>query len=72
MVTKPSSKGKLSKKAAPASSRDESPAIESAGQPDEHRIRERAHSIWIEEGRPQGRDLEHWERARHELLHGAQ
>ena len=24
-------------------------------EPDEHRIRERAHEIWIEEGRPEGR-----------------
>jgi Protein of unknown function (DUF2934) len=68
MIKKPSSKGKLSKKAAPASSHVSSPAIESVSQPDEDRIRERAHSIWVEEGRPHGRDLAHWERARHELL----
>jgi hypothetical protein len=30
----------------------------------EHRIRERAYFIWEEEGRPAGRHLEHWERAR--------
>lgn len=30
----------------------------------EQRIRERAYRIWEEEGRPQGRDLEHWEQAR--------
>ena len=30
----------------------------------EHRIRERAYFTWIEEGRPEGRHLEHWERAR--------
>ncbi|MBV8399472.1 MAG: DUF2934 domain-containing protein [Acetobacteraceae bacterium] len=30
----------------------------------EQRIRERAYQIWEEEGRPDGRALEHWERAR--------
>lgn len=33
----------------------------------EERIRERAHRIWEEEGRPHGRDWEHWERARREI-----
>jgi Protein of unknown function (DUF2934) len=35
--------------------------------PDESRIRWRAHQIWIEEGRPDGRALDHWLRARWEL-----
>lgn len=30
----------------------------------EHRIRERAYHLWEHDGRPQGRDLEYWERAR--------
>jgi Protein of unknown function (DUF2934) len=30
----------------------------------EQRIRERAFQIWEEEGRPQGRDKEHWELAK--------
>ena len=30
----------------------------------EQRIRERAYRIWIEEGQPHGRELEHWEQAR--------
>ncbi|MCG6112184.1 MAG: DUF2934 domain-containing protein [Paracoccus sp.] len=30
-------------------------------------IRERAHQIWEAEGRPEGRDADHWQRARHEL-----
>lgn len=30
----------------------------------ENRIRDRAYKLWEEEGRPQGRDLEYWERAR--------
>ena len=34
---------------------------------DEQQIRERAYAIWIEEGRPEGRDHEHWLRARAEL-----
>jgi hypothetical protein len=29
----------------------------------EARIRERAHVIWEEEGRPVGKEREHWERA---------
>jgi hypothetical protein len=33
--------------------------------PDLHaRIRDRAYQLWVEEGRPHGRDQEHWERAR--------
>jgi hypothetical protein len=30
----------------------------------ERRIRERAYFIWEHEGRPEGRHLEHWRRAR--------
>jgi hypothetical protein len=30
----------------------------------EERIRERAYKLWIEEGRPGGREHEHWEKAR--------
>jgi hypothetical protein len=33
----------------------------------QERIRERAYWIWIEEGRPQGRSLEHWVRAEREI-----
>jgi hypothetical protein len=33
----------------------------------EEHIRVRAHAIWIEEGRPHGRDFEHWLQARFEL-----
>ena len=36
-------------------------------EPGEHRIRERAHEIWINEGRPEGRAMEHWLRAKWEL-----
>jgi Protein of unknown function (DUF2934) len=30
----------------------------------EQRIRARAHQIWEQEGRPQGRERDHWEKAR--------
>ena len=33
----------------------------------EERIRERAHRIWEAEGRPMGRDHEHWQRACREI-----
>lgn len=31
------------------------------------RIRQRAHEIWESEGRPEGRDADHWSRAEEEL-----
>ena len=45
----------------------EPPGEARKAEPDEHRIRERAHEIWIEEGRPEGRATDHWLRARWEL-----
>ncbi|HCJ29065.1 MAG TPA: DUF2934 domain-containing protein [Pseudomonas sp.] len=33
----------------------------------DERIRERAHQIWEAEGRPEGREAEHWARARDEI-----
>jgi hypothetical protein len=36
-------------------------------EPDENLICKRAHAIWIEEGKPEGRALGHWLRARWEL-----
>jgi len=33
----------------------------------EERIRERAFQIWIEEGQPKGRELNHWEKAKAEI-----
>jgi hypothetical protein len=65
MVKKAGGKGKSSRNTAPAASDDRSAAV--ASEPDEGRIRERAYDIWIEEGRPHGRDLAHWRRARQEL-----
>ncbi len=40
---------------------------EATAAPDEHRIRLRAHEIWIDEGKPEGCGLDHWLRARWEL-----
>jgi len=36
-------------------------------EPSQHAIRERAHEIWIEEGKPAGKAVEHWLRAKWEL-----
>jgi hypothetical protein len=33
----------------------------------EDRVRERAYLIWVDEGSPQGRDLDHWLRAKWEI-----
>lgn len=33
-------------------------------------IRRRAHELWEQEGRPHGKDSEHWERARREIEDG--
>ena len=33
----------------------------------EDRIRARAHQLWLEEGRPEGREREHWQRAEEEV-----
>ena len=63
----PGGKAKPGKAKAAAASADRTPAIELAGRLDEHLIRERAYGIWIEEGRPHGRDLAHWRRAHEEL-----
>jgi len=34
----------------------------------ERRIRDRAYRIWVEEGQPEGKYLEHWLRAKKEVL----
>jgi hypothetical protein len=34
---------------------------------DEAQIRDRAHEIWLEEGRPDGQAAEHWRQAEKEL-----
>jgi hypothetical protein len=35
--------------------------------PREQRVRDRAFQIWLDEGKPRGRDLEHWRRAEREI-----
>jgi hypothetical protein len=34
---------------------------------DEDRVRERAYLIWVDEGGPQGRELDHWLQAKWEI-----
>jgi hypothetical protein len=51
----------------PGSSPSDRKPGQSGGGPDEHRVRTRAHQIWIEEGKPDGRDKEHWLRAHWEI-----
>jgi hypothetical protein len=46
-------------------------AEERRREPDEEAIRERAHAIWLSEGMPEGREVDHWMRARRELEHEA-
>jgi hypothetical protein len=65
---KASSKPKSNKKDKRTAVIGAAPAIEIALRVDDHLIRERAYGIWIAEGRPHGRDLAHWQRARRELL----
>jgi hypothetical protein len=36
----------------------------------EEEIRKRAREIWESEGRPEGRDLDHWRRAKEEIENG--
>jgi Protein of unknown function (DUF2934) len=60
-------KPKPAREAAPPVTTGAAPAIEVALPVDEDRIRERAYSIWIAEGRPDGREHAHWQQARHEL-----
>jgi hypothetical protein len=57
----------------PASTRQPEPTIDATNASDqrqparEQAIRERAYAIWEEEGRPDGRDLDHWRRAEQEI-----
>jgi Protein of unknown function (DUF2934) len=67
----PGGKAKSGKTKTAAASVDRMPAIELGGRLDEHLVRERAYGIWIEEGRPHGRDLAHWQRASEELQRDA-
>ncbi|WFU06114.1 DUF2934 domain-containing protein (plasmid) [Rhizobium sp. CB3171] len=46
---------------------DQSKAAEPATRDLEKEIRERAYAIWENEGRPEGRAVEHWERAERQI-----
>jgi hypothetical protein len=69
MAKTSTAKGKKQKKAAKTSA---VPSPAPTSEPFEHYVRERAYSIWIEEGRPEGRAHAHWQRAHHELQNEAQ
>ncbi len=43
------------------------PGLEKLEEHVDVRVRQRAYEIWLEEGRPEGRDLDHWARAKAEL-----
>lgn len=63
-------RAKSAKKAAPAAAAAPAPAAAPAKpkqKPTREQIGARAHQIWIEEGRPEGRSLDHWFRAEREL-----
>ena len=47
--------------------REPSPRGETKRVPTEAEVRERAHEIWVAEGMPAGREVDHWMRARREL-----
>jgi hypothetical protein len=54
----------------PAQPRQESideGTVSNAGPADEGRIRELAYGYWLAEGKPEGRDAEHWARAKEEV-----
>ncbi len=36
------------------------------------RLRQRAYELWLEEGRPEGRDLDHWLQAKQEFAEAAE
>jgi hypothetical protein len=46
---------------------DISTAVEGSNGLKDSEIRERAYLIWVNEGRPHGRELDHWLRAEWEL-----
>lgn len=72
VVRKAGSKAKSTKTSAQAGSAGHSRATDVSARLDEHCIRERAYGIWIEEGRPHGRELAHWQRASLEIQREAQ
>jgi hypothetical protein len=47
------------------------PSSEKRPPPTQEQITQRAHRLWIEEGRPEGRHREHWEKAEAQLRAGS-
>jgi hypothetical protein len=45
---------------------DDVSTVKDSATKDDH-IRERAYLIWVDEGRPNGRELDHWLRAKWEV-----
>jgi hypothetical protein len=43
------------------------PVSKTAAPSHEERVRARAHEIWVHEGYPDGRDLDHWRQAEAEI-----
>ena len=43
------------------------PVSKTAAPSHEERVRTRAHEIWVHEGHPHGRDLDHWRQAEAEI-----
>lgn len=68
-AARPAKTPKSAKKpAAAGSSKKSSARAESAAKaPSREDVSARAHQIWIDEGRPTGKSLEHWLRAEREL-----
>jgi hypothetical protein len=48
------------------------PGLEELEKELDDRVRKRAYEIWLEEGQPQGRELDHWFRAKQDLTRAAQ
>jgi hypothetical protein len=67
MAKTPTSRAKSNKKKAPAAASSDPSPLQLSSRPDERQIRERAYGVWIEQGRPHGREHAHWQRASLEL-----
>ncbi len=48
------------------------PGLEELEKELDERVRKRAYEIWMEEGQPQGRELDHWFRAKQEVTPDAE
>jgi len=57
----------MAKSSRTATERAPSRSGETGRVPTEAEVRERAHAIWLAEGMPEGREVDHWMRARREL-----